>query len=147
MPPSASTRSSSASSPMSGASPPRPRPASSSATSPLSFPSSRRVAPSPPRPPPPPPPPPPPAPPPSSSPPTGTVTFLLAEIDGETSPAALHDQLRSLMRAHGGCELQSAGELRQFAFARASDALAAAVSGTEHVSRISYSVSGGQLPI
>jgi predicted ATPase len=73
--------------------------------------------------------------------PTGTVTFLLTEIDGAallrerlgdafgTVLEGYHELLRPLFRGHGGHEVLAAGETLQIAFGRASDALAAAVAG------------------
>jgi predicted ATPase/DNA-binding SARP family transcriptional activator len=66
-------------------------------------------------------------------PPTGTVTFLLAEIDDGEALEGCHHWLRSLLLAHGGYELQAASGMLQAAFARASDALAAAVAAQQAV--------------
>ena len=71
--------------------------------------------------------------------PTGTVTFLLTDIEGSTRLERqlrerygdVLDQHRRLMRAalerHGGHEIDTQGDSFFFVFARASDAVAAAV--------------------
>src|SRR5262249_11462288 len=73
--------------------------------------------------------------------PTGTVSFVLAEITGaaalrergEAAFAALleswQEVLRPLFRGHGGHEVDAWEEVLRVAFGRASDALAAAVAG------------------
>jgi predicted ATPase/DNA-binding SARP family transcriptional activator len=73
--------------------------------------------------------------------PTGTATFVLAEIAGaaalrERGEAAFavalescQELLRPLFRGHGGHEVDASGEVLRVAFGRASDALAAAVAG------------------
>jgi len=72
--------------------------------------------------------------------PTGTVTFLLTDIEGSTAlwerageafRGALdrhHALLRDAFRRHGGHEIKEAGDSFLVAFAGASDALACAVS-------------------
>jgi class 3 adenylate cyclase len=80
--------------------------------------------------------------------PTGTVTFLLTDIEGSTElvrrlgerwPAVAGDHkrmLREAVTAAGGYEVDSRGEEAFFAFRRAQDAVAAAVAAqralTEH---------------
>jgi class 3 adenylate cyclase len=73
--------------------------------------------------------------------PTGTVTFLFTDIEGSTrlqrrlgdgyaDLVALHRRvLRDAMREHGGVEIDHQGDAFFFAFARARDAVAAAVAG------------------
>lgn len=73
--------------------------------------------------------------------PTGTVTFLLTDIEGSATrweragdvfKAALashHAVLRRSFRQHGGHEVQDVGDAFIVAFARAGDALACAVAG------------------
>jgi predicted ATPase/DNA-binding SARP family transcriptional activator/Tfp pilus assembly protein PilF len=65
-------------------------------------------------------------------PPTGTVTLLFAEID-ENALEGCQELLRPLFLAHGGYELQAASGMFRAAFARASDALAAAVAAQQAV--------------
>src|SRR5688572_19878510 len=71
--------------------------------------------------------------------PSGTVTFLFTDIEGSTTrwehqPEAMqvalarHDSLlRSAIREHGGHVVKTMGDAFHAAFARAPDALAAAV--------------------
>jgi predicted ATPase/DNA-binding SARP family transcriptional activator len=73
-----------------------------------------------------------------ASPPTGTVTFLLAEIDDGAAPEGCLGVLCPLIPDHSGYELQAAGGMLIGAFGRASDALAAAVAMQRH--------SGSQFP-
>src|SRR5262249_22151737 len=79
--------------------------------------------------------------------PTGTVTFVLAEIAGaaalrERGEAAFavalescQELLRPLFRGHGGHEVDASREVLRVAFGRASDALAAAVAGHRALAR------------
>ena len=76
--------------------------------------------------------------------PTGTVTFLFTDIEGSTllweryrgaMPLALgrHDELvRSAIAGRGGYVFSTAGDSFTAAFARANDALAAAVEAQHH---------------
>jgi DNA-binding SARP family transcriptional activator len=73
--------------------------------------------------------------------PTGTVTFLLTDIEGSTSRweragdvfqtalASHHGLLRGEFRRHGGYEVKEMGDAFLVAFERATDALASAVAG------------------
>ena len=75
--------------------------------------------------------------------PTGTVTFLFTDIDGSTRllhelgdsyADALREHrriLRDAFASHGGVEVDTQGDAFFVAFARASDALAAAAAGQE----------------
>lgn len=67
--------------------------------------------------------------------PTGTVTFLLVDLEEAAAPEQEQVQawLRPLFRGHGGHELQAGGRTLQVSFGRASDALAAAVAGMKAV--------------
>src|SRR5260370_24279397 len=79
-----------------------------------------------------------PSPPPGSTLPSGTVTFLLTDIEGSTrrwdkNPAAMRqamaehdDVLQRLVTAHGGRQVESGreGDSVMAAFTRASDAVA-----------------------
>jgi predicted ATPase/class 3 adenylate cyclase/DNA-binding CsgD family transcriptional regulator len=73
--------------------------------------------------------------------PEGTVTFLFTDLEGSTRlleahPAAYqaamrrhHDLLRSAVEAHGGVVFETVGDPVYAAFARAADAVAAALAG------------------
>jgi predicted ATPase/class 3 adenylate cyclase len=73
--------------------------------------------------------------------PTGTVTFLFTDLEGSTvlleaHPAAYraavrrhHDLLRGAVEAHGGVVFETVGDAVYAAFARPSDAAAAALAG------------------
>src|SRR5215211_7942068 len=75
-----------------------------------------------------------------ATPPSGTVTFLFSDIEGSTrllqqlgarydaTLAAHHALLREAFQAHGGYEVDTAGDGFFVAFARATDAVAAAVA-------------------
>jgi predicted ATPase len=75
--------------------------------------------------------------------PTGTVTFLFTDVEGSTRLLAEHGGayaellaehrrlLREAFAAHGGVEVDTQGDAFFVAFARASDALAAARAGQE----------------
>jgi predicted ATPase/DNA-binding SARP family transcriptional activator len=88
--------------------------------------------------------------------PAGTLTFLMAEVGTaaevgaasaeEGMPAGWLARLARLIEQRGGHVVKSAGHSLLAVFQRASDALAAAEAGMEQVSRISYSVSDGQMP-
>jgi predicted ATPase/DNA-binding SARP family transcriptional activator len=75
--------------------------------------------------------------------PTGTVTFLLIELEPTAVPggslvptagADLYAALRPLVRGHGGHEVGATGDVLQVVFGRASDALAAAMAGQRSLS-------------
>src|SRR5687767_12893709 len=73
--------------------------------------------------------------------PTGTVTFLFTDVEGSTRllgqhPAAYreairrhHDLLRAAVEAHGGAVFETVGDAVYAAFAQATDAVAAALTG------------------
>ena len=73
--------------------------------------------------------------------PTGTVTFLFTDLEGSTRllqahPAAYrdavrrhHDLLRGAVEAHGGVVFETVGDAVYAAFARPTDAVAAALAG------------------
>jgi predicted ATPase/class 3 adenylate cyclase len=75
--------------------------------------------------------------------PTGTVTFLFTDVEGSTRLLAEHGEryadllaehrrlLREAFARHGGVEVDTQGDAFFYAFARASDALAAAREGQE----------------
>jgi predicted ATPase len=75
--------------------------------------------------------------------PVGTVTFLFTDVEGSTRLLAEHGEryaellaahrrlLREAFAAHGGVEVDTQGDAFFVAFARASDALAAARAGQE----------------
>ena len=77
--------------------------------------------------------------------PTGTVTFLLTDIEGSTrlwedhpaemeSAVARHDEiLRHAIEAEGGYVLTTAGDSFAASFERAGDAVAAAIGGQEQL--------------
>jgi predicted ATPase/DNA-binding SARP family transcriptional activator len=105
--------------------------------------------------------------------PTGTVTFLFAEIVGTTassghatagaapgtggvSPellaappssgqADLMELLRPLFRGHGGHELRATDQAISVAFGRASDALHAALAAGETIARLQWAQSGSEI--
>jgi class 3 adenylate cyclase len=78
--------------------------------------------------------------------PTGTVTFLFTDIEGSTALlrelgddyadvlAAHHRVLRAVWAGHGGVEVDTAGDAFFVAFARASDAVAAADAAQQALS-------------
>jgi predicted ATPase/class 3 adenylate cyclase len=80
-------------------------------------------------------------------PPRGTVTMLFTDIEGSTrllhelgeryvdALAAHRDLLRAAAAAHGGYEVDTQGDAFFFAFARASDALAAAARAQRTLAR------------
>lgn len=74
-----------------------------------------------------------PAPPAPSALPTGTVTFLLLEVED----GAAESQLQDRVRRHGGREVKVAGGVRVVAFGRASDALACAVAAQQAGTEVS----------
>jgi predicted ATPase/DNA-binding SARP family transcriptional activator/class 3 adenylate cyclase len=63
--------------------------------------------------------------------PTGTVTFLAAEIEGLTEAEQHREALRAVSRRYGGTEATAAQASFVAAFQRAADALAAAVAAYE----------------
>ena len=87
--------------------------------------------------------------------PSGTVTFLFTDIEGSTAllkqlrdayDEALDDHqrlLREAAAAHGGHEIDTQGDSFFFAFARAGDAVAAAVAASARSRRTT--VAGGRL--
>jgi predicted ATPase/DNA-binding SARP family transcriptional activator/class 3 adenylate cyclase len=96
---------------------------------------------------------------PFSSPPTGTVTFLLTDIEGHTAtwertrdlfPEARtsHDALlRRLFRACGGYEVKNLGDGFLVAFQRAGDALACAVAGQQSLAAHGWPKAVGPLRV
>jgi hypothetical protein len=78
--------------------------------------------------------------------PTGTLTFLLVELESTAGTEAAPEVLSSLFRGYGGREVQVTAGRVVMAFGRASEALAAAVAGMQHLLRASYSVSERQMP-
>ena len=78
--------------------------------------------------------------------PTGTVTFLFTDVEGSTKlllelgdryPDVLAEHrrvLRDVFAGHGGVEVDTQGDAFFVAFAKASDALAAAEEGTLRLS-------------
>src|SRR5262249_12672273 len=91
--------------------------------------------------------------------PTGTVTFLLTDIEGSTArwerasevfPAALarhHTLLRQVFAGHEGHEVKELGDGFLVAFARAGDALACAVAGQRAVAAASWPAEVGALRV
>jgi DNA-binding SARP family transcriptional activator/class 3 adenylate cyclase len=91
--------------------------------------------------------------------PTGTVTFLMTDIEGSTArwqqagdafPAALgahHDLLRQAFAAHGGAELKELGDGFLVAFPSAGAALAGAVAGQQALMAHSWSEAVGPLRV
>jgi len=74
--------------------------------------------------------------------PSGTVTFLLTDIEGSTQLQELGGRyaqalaehrrvLREAFRAHGGVEVDTQGDAFVVAFTRASDAVATAAEASE----------------
>lgn len=82
-----------------------------------------------------------------SSLPTGTVAFLLTDIEGSTALwektgdafkealASHHERLRQVFRQHGGFEVKEMGDSFIVAFERAGDALACAIAGQRALAR------------
>jgi predicted ATPase/DNA-binding SARP family transcriptional activator len=82
--------------------------------------------------------------------PTGTVTFLLADIEGSTAQwqragdafrtalASHHAVLRDVFQRHSGHEVQEAGDSFLVAFGAAGEALAAAIAGQKALAAHSW---------
>jgi predicted ATPase/DNA-binding SARP family transcriptional activator len=91
--------------------------------------------------------------------PTGTVTFLMTDIEGSTAlwqrageafAAALaehHALLRRLFRRHGGHEVKEMGDSFLVAFAGAADALACAITGQQALAAQAWPEVGAPLRI
>ena len=79
--------------------------------------------------------------------PTGTVAFLFTDLEGSTAaqrahPAAYRDALRRhhallqvAVEAHGGVVFETVGDAVYAAFARPTDAVAAALAGQRALQR------------
>jgi class 3 adenylate cyclase len=86
--------------------------------------------------------------------PTGTVTFLFTDLEGSTRPqqahpaayaAAVrrhHDLLRGAVEAHGGVVFETLGDAVCAAFARPTDAVAAALEGQLALRREAWGATG-----
>jgi class 3 adenylate cyclase len=91
--------------------------------------------------------------------PTGTVTFLLTDIEGSTALweragdafrkalASHHELPRHVFRQHGGCEVKEMGDSFLVVFARASDALACAVACQRALAKHEWSEAVGPLRV
>ena len=91
--------------------------------------------------------------------PTGTVTFLLTDIEGSTAlwerageafRAALaehHALLRRAFRYHGGCEVKETGDAFLVAFAHAGDALACAITSQRALAGHAWQYEVGALKV
>ena len=89
--------------------------------------------------------------------PTGTVTFLFTDLEGSTRlleahPAAYRDAvrrhhalLRGAVEAHGGVVFETVGDAVYAAFARPTDAVAAALAGQLALQREDWG-DGGAAP-
>src|SRR5262249_34122818 len=91
--------------------------------------------------------------------PTGTVTFLLTDIEGstrlwerardafQTALDAHHALLRRLFRQHGGYEVKEIGDAFLVAFDRAGEALACAVAGQPALEKQTWPEAVGPLRV